>query len=60
MKFTGQEAFPRQLDAVWEQLTDLAGMAKIIPDLDRVDGIWMINSVRGWVPISPVYAGSPR
>ncbi len=29
-------------------------------DLDRADGVWMVNSVRGWVPISPVYAGSPR
>ncbi|MFT6549226.1 MAG: para-aminobenzoate synthetase/4-amino-4-deoxychorismate lyase [Acidimicrobiales bacterium] len=29
-------------------------------DLDRADGVWMVNSVRGWVPISLVYAGSRR
>jgi carbon monoxide dehydrogenase subunit G len=39
MKFTGQETFPRQLDEVWGQLTDLACMASIIPDLDRVEEV---------------------
>ncbi len=39
MKFTGQETLPRQQDEVWGQLTDLAGMANIIPDLDRVQEV---------------------
>jgi len=43
-------------------LADGEVVEQVIPrsDLDRADGVWMVNSVRGWVPISPVYAGSPR
>jgi len=39
MKFSGQETFPLPLDEVWEQLTDLASIARIIPDLERVEEV---------------------
>ena len=39
MKFSGQEIFPQSAAAIWTRLIDLESMARILPDMDRVEEV---------------------